>query len=105
MQQQICDIKYISLHSSISTRGSFPSRLRQLDLRIEHEFSFFAFPYLLNTIILFHSVTNSEPFDGGRTAAMESAALAIALLPNLGGVVIGGATALVYANVLVTSMH
>lgn len=60
---------------------------------------------MLNTLILFHSVAGSEPFDGGRTAAMESAALAIALLPNLGGVVIRGAMALVYANVLVTSMH
>lgn len=32
--------------------------------------------------------------DGGRTAPIESAALAAFLLPGLGGVVIGGAVAL-----------
>ncbi|MCE3052469.1 hypothetical protein HAX54_052704 [Datura stramonium] len=39
-------------------------------------------------------IAGSEPFDGGRTAAMESAALAAVLLPGLGGIVIGGVLAL-----------
>jgi len=56
MQQRICDIEYISFQSGISSQVSFPSRLRQLDLRTAPEFPFSAFPYLLNTLILLHSV-------------------------------------------------